>query len=878
MTRIDRAASFITEHSFLVIAVMLVLTAAFGSGLGQIKQSSSVSGVSENSDVAVAYDNARTNFSTREANTTTSLIAVRNESGDALSKSTLVRTLRYQQTLERNETLSSTLVEEQATVSIANIVARAAITAQQRRDLCNCTITGWSDSPRNDGNATAGASGGSNTPTLDEQISQLESMDQSEVSAVVERVLDPEATSATSRAAYQLLPRGYEPGSTTARSHLIVVTQQTQGEVRAAAAISEEVSDGQESARMIAADQPGSESYYIYGRGLVSPQQNAAMSDSLGILGPMALVFVLLSLSIAYRDPIDVVLGLVGVVCVLVWTMGSLGWLGIAFNQTMVAVQILLIGLSVDYALHVIMRYREERADRDDSVRAAMARALVGVGPALVLVTLTTAIGFLANLTSPLGDIRSFGIVTAIGIVATLAVFGVFVPAVKTATASVLTRFGFTDTPPVLGSSGFVHWILGSGAAAARRAPVVVLVIALLVSAGGAYGATQVDVATPQTAFMADDPPDWSEELPASIRPSEFYLKDNRAYIYSNFQAPDKQGFVLVQGSVTSPEVLEQVAAANETAARSEAVFEGPTGKPQIETPLSAMRQAAEQNETFNATFQAADTDGDGVPDRNVAELYDAFHATTPDLATRTVHRMEDGRYTALRLRIATEGNLDRDAAVAPLTAASAEFESVGGVDAIATGQPVISKNLNDRLATTMVESLTLTLVVILALLTIVFRMREGSASLGALTLAPVVLSVTWLLGTMAALDIPIGLVTAMVGSLSVGLGVDYAIHVSERFAEERDENHATERALERTVTGTGSALLSSAVTTAAGFGVLSFSLLPALQQFGFILATGIVYSFLACIYVQPSLLALWDDYVPDRTEAGEFTASRGDD
>ncbi|WP_372479442.1 RND family transporter [Halomicrobium sp. HM KBTZ05] len=878
MSWIDRPAAVVTEHSIAVVLVVLVVTGAFGAGLGQIEQSSSVSGLSGESDVAEAYDDARTNFSTREANTTTSLIAVHNESDNALSRASLVRTLRYQRALERNETLAPTLTADEATVSIASLVARAAIGAEEREELCNCTITGWSNSPRTDGNVTAGAGGEASSPTLDEQIAQLASMDQREVAAVVEHVLDPEVTSQTSRAAYQLLPRGYEPGSTTADSHLIVVTQETDGEVRAAAAISEEVSAGQQAARAIATDQPGSESYYIYSRGLVSPQQNAAMSDSLGILGPMALLFVLLSLSIAYRDPIDVVLGLIGVGVVLVWTMGSLGWLGIAFNQTMVAVPILLIGLSVDYALHVVMRYREERGERDDGVRSAMRRSLVGVGPALVLVTLTTAIGFLANLTSPLGDIRSFGIVTAIGIVATLAVFGLFVPAAKTVTSSLLARFGFTDTPAVLGSTGFVRRVLGTGAAAARRAPFVVVAIALLVGAGGAYGATQVDVATPQTAFMADDPPAWTEELPASMQPSEFYLKDNRAFVYANFQAPDKRGFVLVEGAVDSPTVLEGVAAANETAAEYDAVFAGPGGTPEIVTPLSAMRQAARQNETFNATFHGADTDGDGIPDRDVATVYDAFHDTAPDLATRTVHRTEDGRYTAIRIRIATEGNRDRDAAVAPLLAVSTGFDDVDGVDAIATGQPVISKNLNDGLATTMVESLTLTLVVVLALLAIVFRLREGSASLGALTLAPVVLSVTWLLGTMAALDIPIGLITAMVGSLSVGLGVDYAIHVSERFAEERAADHTTERALQRTVTGTGSALLSSAVTTAAGFGVLSFSLLPALQQFGFILATGIVYSFLACIYVQPSLLALWDEYVPAWTETTEPSVSPGDD
>jgi len=79
----------------------------------------------------------------------------------------------------------------------------------------------------------------------------------------------------------------------------------------------------------------------------------------------------------------------------------------------------------------------------------------------------------------------------------------------------------------------------------------------------------------------------------------------------------------------------------------------------------------------------------------------------------------------------------------------------------------------------------------------------------------------------MALLDIPISIITAMVGSITVGIGVDYSIHVSERYWHERKHGRSIEEALRRTIAGTGSALMSSAVTTAVGFGVLAFALLP---------------------------------------------------
>ena len=859
MSLIDRAATAVARHSWAVVAVLVVTTAVFAAGISGVEQSATVGGLSTDSNVSQAYDDARADFTARGPNTTTALVAVENGTGNALSKASLVRTLRYQRALQRNRTLNATLAARRPTASVANVVARAAIAREEG-------AAGGGDRATN---ATA-------APSLSAQIEQVSSMDGEAVAAVVRSVLGPSSEPSVRRQATRLLPRSYESGTATASSHLVVVTQETDG-AAVDVALSPAVTDGQRAMRSLASDRAGPETYRVVAGGLLSSQQSRAIEDSLAYLGPLALAFVVVSLSIAYRDPVDVLLGLLGVVVVLLWTFGTIGWLGIPFNQTMIAVPILLIGLSVDYALHVVLRYREARADGDRGVRSAMAAALSGVGPALVVVTATTAVGFLANLTSPMADIRSFGVVAAAGIAATLAVFGLLVPALKTLIATRLARHGFDCTPSPPGTSGRLRRLLGASAAAARRAPLVVVFLAVALSAGAAAGATTVDVASPETAFVADDPPAWADRLPAAVQPGEFPLKSDREYVRSTFRTPDAQGYVLLSGNVTRPAALAGVAEAERTLADAEVTRTRPDGSPAVETPLSAMRSAAATNETFNATFAAADTDGDGVPERDIETLYDGVYATVPDLAARTIHRTDGAStYTGLGLRAAVDGTADRAAVAAPLRD-SADAARVDGVEATATGQPLVSKALNDRVATTLIEGLALTLAVVLALLALRFRRREGSATLGALTLAPVACSVTWLLATMALLDIPIGLITALVGSISVGLGVDYAVHVSDRFAREYDGDTDAGAALLATVTGTGGALLSSAVTTAAGFGVLSLSLLPALRQFGFVLAVGIVYSLLASVVVQPSLLALWAQHGPDTADAGRAAALTDD-
>jgi predicted RND superfamily exporter protein len=182
-------------------------------------------------------------------------------------------------------------------------------------------------------------------------------------------------------------------------------------------------------------------------------------------------------------------------------------------------------------------------------------------------------------------------------------------------------------------------------------------------------------------------------------------------------------------------------------------------------------------------------------------------------------------------------------------------------LEATATGQTILFKIVQDQLLETVIQSLIITLVAVFAFLMFTYRITEGSATLGAVTLLPVVFSVSWILGTMWLLGIPFNILTGMITSLTVGLGVAYSIHLSERFNQELERLDSVWVAMDRAVTGTGGALLGSAATTVGGFGVLAFAILPPLQQFGIITGMTIIYAFLASVLVLPSLLVVWTKF-----------------
>jgi uncharacterized membrane protein YdfJ with MMPL/SSD domain len=131
------------------------------------------------------------------------------------------------------------------------------------------------------------------------------------------------------------------------------------------------------------------------------------------------------------------------------------------------------------------------------------------------------------------------------------------------------------------------------------------------------------------------------------------------------------------------------------------------------------------------------------------------------------------------------------------------------------------------------------------------------------LILTPVVISLSWLLGAMGLFGIPLNSETAVITSLAIGLGVDYSIHAGERFMDEREHRETLEAALRSTITGTGGALLASAATTAAGFGVLALALSPPLRRFGIVTGSAILFAFLAVVTILPGLLVIRERFRP---------------
>jgi predicted RND superfamily exporter protein len=845
-----RYADLLTRHSKLVILAVVVLTALVvaGTALGGAGQQD-IGGFEVDSEETDANDFVRSNYGGDDG--VVAQLVVRNESGDVLTRESLLDGLYLQQTVREDSDLNATL-SDPGFVGIENIVATAAVYEDRRAQA--------------GGPPQTGAGPPTSAPSLSAQIDALESRDSEAVEQLIATVLDPDSDTLGGQDPYQFLPRSYDPGSTEATARLTLITQVDNSGENAdpTAAYNAQVAIDE------LAEQRFDDSF-VFGQGVSDDASSRATGDSFAIITPFALVLILFVLGVTYRDVLDILLAFVGIALVMAWLAGIMGWLSIPMNVILISVPFLLIGLSIDYALHVVMRYREARegtleADETDtasrSIRPAMALGFGSVVLALAAATVSTAVGFLSNVVSPLPAIQDFAVLSAGGILAVFVAFGVLLPALKIELDGVIeNRIGWSRRKPAFGvDTGLANSALERLAALTTRAPVVIVVIALLLSTTGAYGATTIDTEFNQADFLPEDAPDWAESLPGGLAPGEYTIADDFDYLSDNFQlgGDSGQSQILIRGSVTYPALLETLDSADDSVAAGSSIQVRPDGRAAVEGPHTAIRDIAADNETVAGLVERTDDDGDGLPDENVSAVYAAMYDADRETASQYVSRADDGAVTSARLLLSVRSSQSAQTIAGDTRAYADGIEqNTAEVSAVATGATVTTAVIQDALLETLIEGFTVTLVVILLFLTGLFWARYRSLSLGAVVMVPVVVSLAWLLGAMSLLGIAFNSETAVITSLAIGLGVDYSIHAGERFVDEREKSDTLGMALRSTITGTGGTLLASAATTAAAFGVLAFALSPPLQRFGIVTGLAIIFAFVSVVTMLPGLLVL---------------------
>ena len=534
------------------------------------------------------------------------------------------------------------------------------------------------------------------------------------------------------------------------------------------------------------------------------------------------------------------------------------------FSPLLQVLPVLLVGLGVDFAIHLIARYREELGAAWE-VENGAERATGAVGIALVLATATTAVGFLTNIANPIPPLKDFGIVAAIGIAGAFLITLTFLPAARVLLDRRAERSGRLarrefERP----EQRLMPKIMSKTALMAEHLAIPTLVLALVLTGLGAFGMSRLTTEFSSTDFVpADDP----------LRTSYQTLADE-------FQG----GFgetvdVLIEGDLATPETHNALMAATNNLANTEHVVTI-NGHAAAQSPISFVASLV----TPDANGEPADPEfaalafGSGMnpdltmsPGADVDAIYRAALRAAPLTMPSALATDDAGSLRYARFEISTRaGELYAAQLAIDLAEDFAGVDALPGLSASATSVNIMTASVVAALQDSQNTSLIITLSAAMLLLIATFWYESKRPFLGVITILPVAMVVLWTYGMMAVFDIPFGPVTAMTAALAIGIGVPYSIHVTHRYLEDRKRFDDPEAAMRSTTGHTGGALAGSAFTTLTGFGVLMTSGLIPFQQFGAVTAMAIGFSLIASVGVLPSMLILWDRWHRNRGEAPE--------
>ena len=632
----------------------------------------------------------------------------------------------------------------------------------------------------------------------------------------------------------------------------------------------------------------------------VNVEVNRELQNSGGLILAMGAVIIVL-LYASLRRWSDVAIVTMALGGALLWMQGMIGhaaslfaWFGIDLisrSQFSNLLPILVLALGIDDSLHALHRYKEER-NLGKSTTEAGTITVTRVGRAIMLTSLTTMAAFSANLFSDVAALRSFGIEAALGVLAAFLLTGIWAPLVRISFDEWLEKRGKNTSPNAnhyfVNKERLQKIAIKSGTG---KRPIIIGCICLILALPAAWGMVQLEGDFQVDDFLDDE--------------SDFAL--GVGIVTDRFSDEGEPAMLYIEGDVAEPEVFRAIDEFRQNSnIKTEGVVDKMTRTPDGSVDILAIdefvfaasaslmsnpqpffdRGYNESNCSTKGVLNAPNLDDkdcliffygvlslDGIPGTEVpSSLVDLYIDPGVELDPQRVWQSVDGEpvsYDRMIIRFGitspehfpTMGpgieEIKRD--LSPLlNLSSGTWEESGESEedkpltwVMLTGKPVTRFIAGDKMQSEMQSSLFLGSLFVLITLSIGFR----SVKQAMVSLTPILLVVILLYGLIYAFGYSLNIVTVTIATISLGVGIDYCIHVTERYREEKEKGKNHRQALHGVGGACALALVGSAVSDVAGFAIIATSSMGLFNTFGLFSAIMIVLSLIASMVITTAAL-----------------------
>ncbi|MCR9260667.1 MAG: outer membrane lipoprotein-sorting protein [Pseudomonadaceae bacterium] len=569
--------------------------------------------------------------------------------------------------------------------------------------------------------------------------------------------------------------------------------------------------------------------FYIAGPAAVSGYLSDYIDADARVLQPVVFLIVIIFLYFAFMrasallGPIIVLLGAAG------GSLGIMAWQGVPYFAITNALPVILVAISVADAIHILSAYFERRARLPDTdPRLIVIDAMLAMARPITLTTLTTIAGFTGiAVVSIMPPIAYFAWYAMLG-VALAWVFSIFVlPAVLTLLqprpSPLFSDFG-------LKGPDFIGVWLGNISLLGARFPAAILGGFALLIMVAAMGALELRVDRSQVNnFAPDEPIRIADERIHNTFAGTAFLDviisteevDGLLNAQRMKKIADLQTWLEDHEHVSKTVSIADYLTLLHSAVNNQAVTANRT-LPSTDDAI------AQYLMVYEASGDPSDLEEEITPDYDAALLRAVLNS----------HYFSDSREVVLELQDYLANEF-----IEP------------GMQATIAGDVNVAFHWMTRLQESHFTGVALSLLLVLIMSVCVFR----SLSVGFIAVIPVTFTVLCIYGVMGALDIYLEPATSMFAAISVGVGVDFAIHLVDRLQYEmrtsrnKGQNTSAIEIISRVVPSTARACFFNAAALGVGFSVLMISDLPTLQRFGGLVTVAAMASFLSALIIVPA-------------------------
>jgi hypothetical protein len=563
----------------------------------------------------------------------------------------------------------------------------------------------------------------------------------------------------------------------------------------------------------------------ISGQAAFSAEMETAMGSSMGILiltAMILMVFAVMALFSHVRYPL---LSVLVVGSGLIMTFGFMGLSGTPISMVVIGAFPVLIGIGIDYAIQIHSRLDEEI--RKSPLNKAITTTITKTGPAVMVAMLATSMGFIAMILGPIPMVGDFGITCTVGVMscylAALIIIPVFAVLINyrardpkgPATGAVHPEQKDNDTAPAhtAGSRGFIEKYdaaLGKIAYTIAKHPVPVILFVFLIAAIGFQLDSEVPISADEKTFV---PPD----MPALV---------NMNKVTRAMGATSTIPLVVSGGNVLDPLTLAWIRDFGEyEVTRNDKI----TGVTSIATLLSRYNN--------------------GV----LPETSSGIRETLRLIPDETKDRYLNGRMETVLEFTTVDMEMSQARSQIEVIRKDVEWMTPPVGDSVRiTGTLEMFSALMEDISNSKTLMTVMGFAMILGFLLLVYRRIHAAAPL-----IPIVAIVGWNGAIMYIMGLDYTPLTAVLGSMTIGVASEYTVLIMERVDEELARGLDLLSAIQTSVQKIGTAITVSGMTTVFGFAALTLSEFNIIANFGITTVITVGFSLAGAILIMPAVISL---------------------